>query len=550
MLLLVGASLVAGLAASCGPEPSPATPDLMTAPKTGEVFEGVQCAAVRPQTEPDLMGWDSGSRLDLASSQKKGVVAVRYKAEGCNVELEILNCIGEGDYEFTGYSANESKVARSQRDLYADLPIGAARLGSKVGGGRALRTDYMLTGIYRIASYDAFPAAKLRGSGCADATHVVSKMYVGGFAMAAGVSDKLEASASLFGAGVGAAQDRSAERIAAEGNPEACERAQKEGKPEPLCSVPLRVGLVAIEGRAAGSCPAGSDWDGTACVQKDVRTEVVCPAGSKLENGACVATLSTACPAGMTFQAGRGCVANVVAPQAPPPSPAPASNPAAAASGRGPAMVSIPAGTFSMGSNDGNDHEKPVHQVRVGAFSMDVTEVTTAQYEACVRTGSCPPGGAGEHCNAGKADRMGHPINCVSWDDATAFCRWAGKRLPTEEEWEYAARGSDGRKFPWGGAAPSSQLCWKRGSSKQGTCAVGSFAAGKSPLGLQDIAGNVWEWTSSAYCPYDNKNCADAARVYRGGCWSDGSPSSVRASVRLRLARAGRNGDLGFRCAR
>jgi len=213
-------------------------------------------------------------------------------------------------------------------------------------------------------------------------------------------------------------------------------------------------------------------------------------------------------------------------------------------------MARIPAGRFSMGST-GRDDEKPVHQVALASFEMDVTEVTTAQYEACVRAGTCQAAGTqGEYCNAGKSDRQGHPINCVSWDDATAFCSWAGRRLPTEEEWEYAARGTDSRTYPWGSGTPGSQLCWNREISGQGTCAVGSFASGKSPFGVQDMAGNVWEWTSTAYCPYSGKNCAEAARVDRGGGWLDGSPSLVRASDRHRFARANRSNNLGFRCAR
>jgi len=149
------------------------------------------------------MGWDSGSRLNLKSNQEQGVVAARCKAEGCNVELEVLNCIGEGTYAFSPYSATETNTAKSARGLYADLPIGAACLGSKVGGDRALWTDYMLTGVYRMSSFEAFLVSKLRGSRCDAATHVVSKMYVDGFGMVAGVTETLEASASVFGAGAG-----------------------------------------------------------------------------------------------------------------------------------------------------------------------------------------------------------------------------------------------------------------------------------------------------------------------------------------------------------
>jgi len=214
-------------------------------------------------------------------------------------------------------------------------------------------------------------------------------------------------------------------------------------------------------------------------------------------------------------------------------------------------MVLVPAGRFAMGSNNGDANEKPVHQVALASFEMDVTEVTTAQYEACVRAGTCQAAATySTYCNAGKSDRQGHPINCVSWVDATAFCTWAGRRLPTEEEWEYAARGTYSRTYPWGSAAPDSQLCWNRLSSGQGTCGVGSFAAGKSPFGLHDMAGNVWEWTSTAICPYTKKNCAEAARVYRGGSWNIGDPSYLRASDRVGNARAIRFDFLGFRCAR
>lgn len=212
------------------------------------------------------MAWDSGSRANLKALHEQGVVAVRYRAEGCNVELEVLDCVGEGQYELSPYSASETKIARTAQELYAELPIGAARLGGRVGGGRALRTDYMLVGVLRIPVMKSFPAEKLKGS-CARATHVVGKIYVGGFAMASGQSERLGTAATFFGAGVEGSSDRSAERLAKEGNASACEKAQQEGTLETGCSVPLRVGLVPITGRAEGSCAAGTRWDGNSCVQ-------------------------------------------------------------------------------------------------------------------------------------------------------------------------------------------------------------------------------------------------------------------------------------------
>jgi formylglycine-generating enzyme required for sulfatase activity len=219
------------------------------------------------------------------------------------------------------------------------------------------------------------------------------------------------------------------------------------------------------------------------------------------------------------------------------------------------AMVPVPAGTFEMGSPDGEgaSDERPQHAVRVAAFEMDRHEVTVLAYDACVRAGRCtraPGEDVSRFCNEGHADRALHPINCVDWNQADAFCRWAGKRLPTEEEWEYAARGSAGREWPWGAAPPSAQLCWNRWKMLQGTCAVASFPEGDSPLGLQDMAGNVWEWTSSGYSADYGHPPDLAARVNRGGCWYDTDPAYVRAAHRDRNRTTERSDYLGFRCAR
>jgi len=226
-----------------------------------------------------------------------------------------------------------------------------------------------------------------------------------------------------------------------------------------------------------------------------------------------------------------------------PAEPAPSASASAAPSAKHtcqPEMVSIPAGTFTMG--DDQNTEK-TGQVTVDAFCMNRTEVTTAAYAACVKAAKCTPADTGDPCNAGVAGREQHPINCVDWNQADAYCKAQGLRLPTEEEWEYAARGTDGRIYPWGNAAPSDQLCWNRfGDGKpNSTCPVGAYPKGRSPFDLDDMSGNVWEWTSS---PYD-----DSRRVYRGGGWDGVVPSLVRSAYRFWLEPSFRFGNLGFRCA-
>ena len=209
-------------------------------------------------------------------------------------------------------------------------------------------------------------------------------------------------------------------------------------------------------------------------------------------------------------------------------------------------MVSIPAGTFTMGDAD---NKAKAGMVTVSAFFMDVTEVTTKAYAACVLSNKCTAASTGgSYCNAGVAGRENHPINCVDWNQATAYCAAQGLRLPTEEEWEYAARGTDGRLFPWGNTAPTNQLCWNGAGNDLGqvnrknTCAVSSYSSGNSPFGLADMSGNVWEWTSSTFG-------GGAARVYRGGGWNDYDPSYVRSANRHVYEPTARHVDLGLRCA-
>ena len=207
-----------------------------------------------------------------------------------------------------------------------------------------------------------------------------------------------------------------------------------------------------------------------------------------------------------------------------------------AAAARFPNMVRIESGSF-------DNHE-------VGDFWLDVYEVTVSHYARCVAAGACQQrtttfysgteSPSNSNCNANNKSRGEHPMNCVDQDDATAYCKWAGKRLPTEWEWEWAARGgSKGYDYPWGNQAPSESLVVFKSSN--GTQPVGSKPKGKSVHGVHDLAGNVWEWTSSA----EGEN-----RVLRGGGWGDGDAARLSASLRNHDSPSVRSNDVGFRCAR
>ena len=201
------AALFAGLTLLASCNPPQIAGDALTARGPGEAFEGVQCSAVRPQTEPDLMAWDSGSRANLKTLREEGLAVVHYEAEGCNVKLELLpHCIVERAYKYTPYSSNEHKTAHNANELFAQLPVGAASFTGKIKGGRALRTDYMLAGMYSIPPASTVKMSDLKGAGCERATHVVSAIHVGGFAMVSGEQRSLDAAASVFVASSNLAQ--------------------------------------------------------------------------------------------------------------------------------------------------------------------------------------------------------------------------------------------------------------------------------------------------------------------------------------------------------
>lgn len=187
-------------------------------------------------------------------------------------------------------------------------------------------------------------------------------------------------------------------------------------------------------------------------------------------------------------------------------------------------MLLVPAGTFTMGADrGGEDDEHPAHEVTLPAFYLDRTEVTNAAYGECVRAKAC----AAPDANAARANHAGddarfrrpeQPVVGVSWHDGDAYCRFRGKRLPREAEWEKAARGTDGRRFPWGNEPPTPERAvYGRDIGRGATDDVGAHPTGRGPYGHDDLGGNVWEWIADEYDPFAYKR-SGAARGVPGTC--------------------------------
>lgn len=253
-----------------------------------------------------------------------------------------------------------------------------------------------------------------------------------------------------------------------------------------------------------------------------------------------------------------------------PPTPVPNTTPVAID-----AMMLIPAGPFTMGASidqvfaeckkfrddcerEWYTVEAPAHTVDLPDFYIDVYEVTNAGYKACETAGACQPpriNNSATHPDYyGNVEYNNYPVINVNWENARSYCEWRGARLPTESEWEKAARGTDGRTYAWGEGLDTTLTNYF--DSKIGDpMAVGSYETGKSPYGLYDMTGNVWEWTADWFEPYPGGDPAGSTeygqkgRVLRGGGWLDPG-NSLHATFRGGLNPEHSFGNIGFRCAR
>ncbi|HIE28413.1 TPA: hypothetical protein EYP66_14130 [Candidatus Poribacteria bacterium] len=246
-------------------------------------------------------------------------------------------------------------------------------------------------------------------------------------------------------------------------------------------------------------------------------------------------------------------------------------------------LIFIPPGAFIMGSDvesfygtiitssvHAKSDEAPTQAVYLEAYYIDKYPVTNAEYGEFIAATNHPPP---RHWDGGiyPASLANHPVVYVSWHDAQAYSQWAGKRLPTEAEWEKAARGVDGRIYPWGNKFYSSKCSFsimprslfdqRVGSSAPlvSTAPVGSSPAGASPYGVFDMAGNVWEWTSDWYLPYagniaKNRDYGEKEKVIRGGSWLEGKDETLRVYTRcanrLHAPPNYKANNIGFRCAK
>ena len=468
-------ALLAWLIAGCSPTPAAE----LAKPPELELAGQATCKVKKSQLRPLLVEWSSADRAELEARVQRGLVVVRYG--GCEMTVLPRCHATEAAYRYIGLTRKVDRLAILNEDqLWANMPIGAAGLEGALKRSGELDVTMTIVGQYE-SSLTELSEDDLEGH-CEGATHVLASLTVGAFELATGTRAQMGASAEVMGAGAGAERRAARATLSADGRVEACTLASREDERPPAeCGALIRVEALPL-GRPRARvphCPGGSHWDGEQCVRERVVTRVSCPPGTHLEAAGCVpgeregdeAGGADRCPADMVF---------------------------------------VPAGSFALSG----DASQAGTLAEVGDLCIDRTEVTAGAYLECVDAGDCDKAGAKKGCwvteltdprtghyvrvptTAENSALHDHPINCITPQQAAAYCSWTGKRLPTEAEWEWAARGGPlGRRYTWGDAEPRRQACWQR--PRKGTCEVGSRSGDRTAHGVLDMAGNVGEWTST-----------------------------------------------------
>ncbi|MBL8947711.1 MAG: SUMF1/EgtB/PvdO family nonheme iron enzyme [Myxococcales bacterium] len=471
--------------------------------------ESGRCDAAATPESPLVIGWAAAERGSLERRLGQGLVVVRH--HGCAIEV-LRHCSVPGStYRYGGFTGKREAVhMRSADDLWAKLPAGAAALEATLRRWGALTVTMRLVGMYE-ADRTAVRVDELAGD-CGSATHVVTGMQVGAYALEAETAGGMGGGVTDRGTTVlGARSTTRRELLTHDGDPAACAIAKPgDVAPPEECGAPLRLELVPLGERrdAVTICPADHHWTGTAC------------------EAAATSSPAVGCPVGMTRVRGGG--------------------------------------------EDGG---------HVDDFCLDRNEVTVAAYTECVRAGACTPADDGawwrdvdsddralatEACNGARADRAAHPINCVDFDQAQAYCRWRGADLPDDVQWAWAAGGGlQERAYPWGETpitADRANACgvecraWferhgrrRRMLAQRGddgwptTAEVGRFPAGVGRWGQLDLAGNVAEWTTG--------DAGRGRRRVRGGSFWDQRPGSLRTDDSGAALGDRRDPGIGLRCA-
>jgi len=509
------------VAAGCGRSRGNLAAHLAPTQDITRATDQARCGVTKNHDRPLIIEWPSADRGALESQVLRGdhLVVVRY--EGCEMEV-LRHCYARGRYAFSGVQQKvDNSSIRSADELYAKIPLGAARLEAELERHGALSLAMTYVGAYeaeRGSLTEALESDALEGR-CDGATHVVTNLSVGAFKLtsASGAGVKAGAEVGLpggigEGAGGGLSSTHARGFRRSDGDPAACDGYSHERPPEG-CGALLRIEVEAI---SPGEGPQSANANANAKNRdKDRnRRDNERPAKGR-------------CPRGSVEVEGG---------------------------------VFTPSSTGEWGSWGGNQS--------VDGLCVGIHEVTVAEYSRCARAGACSQAPTtvdwaeisdaereerSSLCNGSKTKRRKHPVNCVSWHQAESYCRAQGGRLPTEAEWEWVARGGDQqRSYAWGEDDPDPELvnacgreCSKnenlfdRRDGNRGTAKTGSYRRGRGRWYLEDLAGNVWEWTQSG----DSDE-----RVIRGGSFWSIDDDELRVGGREAVELRSRRADVGFRC--